>query len=77
MPIVVSWTLTIEEYITNGVVRHRLSWIFFCDDGSEHHGTQDRAPATRENHETWLALQAAAFTVATSEPEIVEGSSGG
>ena len=67
MPRVTNWTFAVEEYETNGVVRHRLTWTFFCDDGSQHTGTQDRDPASHDDHNAWLALQAQAFTIATTD----------
>ena len=67
MPRVINWTFSVEEYETNGVLRHRLTWTFYCDDGSEHRGTQDRDPASYADHNAWLSLQASAFTIATAQ----------
>lgn len=69
MPRVISFTFSIDSYITQGIERHRLTWVFFLDDGTEHIGTQDRAAASEEDHRQWIQGQADSFTVATSDPD--------
>ena len=77
MPTVVSYTFTITRITVGGIERDKLDWVFSCDDGRDYPGTLDRPVGTREEHDAWIAGQAAAFTIATSQPEIVEGLSGG
>ena len=68
MPRVISFTFSIDSYFTQGVERHRLTWVFLLDNGEQHIGTQDRAAASEEDHRQWIQGQADSFAVATSDP---------
>ena len=68
VPRIVKITFSVERYVTFGVERDRVDWIFLGDDGIEYLGTQDRPPMTEAEHLVWLEGQAAAFTVATTDP---------
>ena len=68
VPRIVKITFTVERYVTFGVERDRVNWIFLGDNGVEYPGTQDRPPMSEADHLAWLEGQAAAFTVATTEP---------
>ena len=71
MPTVISYSFTVTRIVVGGIERDKLDWVFSCDDGNDYPGTQDRPVATRREHDAWLAGQAAAFTVATMQPDIV------
>ena len=68
MPRVLYFTFAVDAYVTQGIERHRLTWVFFLDNGTEHIGTQDRAAASEEDHRAWIQGQADSYAVATSEP---------
>ena len=68
VPRIVQITFTVQRYVTFGIERDRLNWIFLGDDGIEYPGTQDRPPMTEAEHLAWLEGQAEAFTIATTEP---------
>ena len=68
VPRIVQITFTVERYVTFGIERDRLNWIFLGDDGIEYPGTQDRPPMSEADHLAWLEGQAAAFSIATTEP---------
>jgi hypothetical protein len=71
VPTVISYSFTITRIIVGGIERDKLDWVFLCDDGNEYRGTQDCTPATWAEHDAFVRGQAIAFTIATTQPEIV------
>lgn len=67
MPPIVRFSYAVQVYFAGAVEVHRLTWIFYDAENNEYPGTQDREPATDDDHRAWLQGQADQFSTVTTD----------